>query len=248
MNQMRRFVDVIFVQPKKKYYVVLHQGNFWRLPRLNLTISSWEVKTPYLGSLEDIYVSKNQVIDCEKLAAVLDTQPLPEELHGLSAHRFLDWWSMYDYEWLAKKSLKASTQNTTDTIQAHPSTPVRATTQSQRTALSASPNPPERQAVAPVTPAPTARPMPTATPTAVTSNPATPRPVAPNPVASNPAPANPAVSTPKPATPSPNTHINTQTATTAQAPIKKPAAEGFDIFDSLLQELNEEVQHLNQKH
>lgn len=237
MNQMRRFVDVIFVQPKKKYYVILHQGNFWRLPRLNLTISSWEVKTPYLGSLEDIYVSKNQVIDCEKLAAVLDTQPLPEELHGLSAHRFLDWWSMYDYEWLAKKSTKANPVKTANTPQSTEKSSEVATPNPQRTAPSASPNPPTRQAVAPVTPAPTA------TPTAVTSNPVTPRPVAPNPVASNPTPANPEVSAPNP-----NTHINTQTATTAQAPIKKPAAEGFDIFDSLLQELNEEVQHLNQKH
>ncbi|MDO4426664.1 MAG: hypothetical protein Q4B88_00900 [Moraxella sp.] len=216
MNQMRRFVDVIFVQPKKKYYVILHQGNFWRLPRLNLTISSWEAKTPYLGSLEDVYVSKNQVIDCEKLAAILDTQPLPEELHGLSAHRFLDWWSMHDYEWLAKKSTKANSVKTANTPQNTEKSSEVATPNLQRTTPLASPNPPTHQAVTPA-----------AAPAAMT----------PNPVIPSSAVANPA---------SPSTKTDTQPTT--KVPTKNPETQGFDIFDSLLQELNEEVQHLHQKH
>lgn len=98
---MRRFIDVVFVQPKNRYYVVLHEGKFWQLPRMNLTSSSWVFKLLYKGSLNEIFVAKDQAVACERLSRTLKTYELPKELHGLSANRFLDWWNMNDYKWLS---------------------------------------------------------------------------------------------------------------------------------------------------
>lgn len=95
---MRRFIDVVFVNPKGRYYVVLHQGKFWQVPRLSLTASSWIFKLAYKGSLNEIFVAKNQALACEHLDKVLHTYELPEQLSGMSASRFLDWWSMNDYK------------------------------------------------------------------------------------------------------------------------------------------------------
>lgn len=98
---MRRFIDVVFVNPKSRYYVILHQGKFWQLARMSLTASSWVFKLLYKGNLADIYVARNQAITDEKLAKTLKTYNLPQELHGLNAQRFLDWWETNDYKWLA---------------------------------------------------------------------------------------------------------------------------------------------------
>ncbi len=105
MNPMRRFIDVIFVEPKNRCYVVLHQGQFWQLPRLNLTANAWLLKKPFEGNLSEIYVSKDQGLACEKLAHTLTTYELPLELHGLDGYRFLDWWSMNDYKWLSTQDV-----------------------------------------------------------------------------------------------------------------------------------------------
>lgn len=102
---MRRFIDVVFIHPKNRYYVVLHQGKFWQLARMNLTVSSWVFKLLYKGSLGDIFVARNQAVVDEKLSKILKTYELPAELHGLNANRFLDWWEMNDYKWLSTKDV-----------------------------------------------------------------------------------------------------------------------------------------------
>lgn len=102
---MRRFIDVVFVQPKSRYFVVLHEGQFWQLPRMNLTSNSWVFRLLYKGSLKDIFVAKSQAVACERLSRTLKTYDLPKELHGLSAQRFLDWWEMNDYKWLSTKDV-----------------------------------------------------------------------------------------------------------------------------------------------
>ncbi len=99
---MRRFIDVVFVNPKGKYYVVLHKGKFWQLPRMNLTASSWVFKLLYNGSLNDIFIAKNQALACQNLIKILRTYELPAQLTGMSAARFLDWWQMNDYKILSQ--------------------------------------------------------------------------------------------------------------------------------------------------
>lgn len=96
---MRRFIDVIFVHPKKRQYVVLHQGRFWQLPRLNLSANAWLLKLLYTGGLGEIFVAKDQHINDPKLQQVLSTHALPDELHGISAQKFLGWWQVNDYKW-----------------------------------------------------------------------------------------------------------------------------------------------------
>lgn len=102
---MRRFIDVVFVQPKSRYFVVLHEGKFWQLPRMNLTANSWVFRLLYKGSLKEIFVAKSQAVACERLSRTLKTYDLPKELHGLNAQRFLDWWEMNDYKWLSTKDV-----------------------------------------------------------------------------------------------------------------------------------------------
>lgn len=99
---MRRFIDVVFVNPKGKYYVVLHKGKFWQLPRMNLAASSWVFKLLYNGSLNDIFIAKNQALACQNLIKILKTYELPAQLTGMSAARFLDWWQMNDYKILSQ--------------------------------------------------------------------------------------------------------------------------------------------------
>lgn len=102
---MRRFIDVVFVQPKSRYFVVLHEGQFWQLPRMNLTANSWVFRLLYKGSLKEIFVAKSQAVADERLSRTLKTYDLPKELQGLSAQRFLDWWEMNDYKWLSTKNI-----------------------------------------------------------------------------------------------------------------------------------------------
>lgn len=91
-----RFVDVVFAEPTGRYYVVLHQGQFWRLPRLSLTKSAWLLKTPYKGDLDKIFVRKSQAIPAE-LQAVLQTIDLPTQLNSINANQFLAWWQANSY-------------------------------------------------------------------------------------------------------------------------------------------------------
>lgn len=88
-------LDVIFVHPKDRYYVVWHQGQFWQLPRLSLTASAWSFRLLYKGELGDIFVAKNQHISDSSLAKRLTTTQLPAHLSLVSAERFLPWWHTY---------------------------------------------------------------------------------------------------------------------------------------------------------
>lgn len=219
---MRRFVDVIFIEPKQKRYVVLHQGNFWQLPRLNLAISSWTLKEPYQGALSDIFVAKNQAVACTELAQTLQTHELPTQLHGQDASRFLDWWQMNDYKWLSTKDVL--------TLDAKPKPQTLSLPQAQ--APSPKQNPPTSDGIA--TPA---------TPDNKTNDRADNAGTATDRTAPN-------LQSSVPVVPSPATQETTQANQprpspnlTQTQPKKANEPSGFDVFDSLLHELNEEILH-----
>lgn len=238
---LRRFVDVIFVQPKQRYYVVLHQGQFWQLPRLNLNQNSWLLKKPYDGSLADIYVAKDQAVACKQLSDILQTFELPKQLHGSDAMRFLDWWNQYDYQWLSTQDLVNLKQSQTQAVNDRQTT-VAQDTSSTNTANTlahdkpkAKPNPkPNHQATAqlgaqqadsqPKTKNTQAKPQSQAM--GVSSSPST-QPT--NQTAAKPAQAKP-------------TNADT-TAQTSTAKAAAQASDEMDIFDSLLHDLTEEVLH-----
>lgn len=58
---MRRYIDVVFVNPKGRYYVVLHQGKFWQVPRMNLTATSWVFKLAYTEFKRDFCCQKSGI-------------------------------------------------------------------------------------------------------------------------------------------------------------------------------------------
>lgn len=101
---MRRFIDIVFVEPKNRQYVVLHQGKFWQLPRMNLTANAWDSKVPYTGTLDRIFVAQSQAVG-KALSHILKTYELPEQLGGLPATHFLAWWENNDYRWLSENDV-----------------------------------------------------------------------------------------------------------------------------------------------
>lgn len=219
---MRRFIDVVFIHPKNRYYVVLHQGKFWQLARMNLTVSSWVFKLLYKGSLGDIFVARNQAVVDEKLSKILKTYELPAELHGLNANRFLDWWEMNDYKWLSTKDVL--------TLDAKPKPQTLSLPQAQ--APSPKQNPPTSDGIA--TPA---------TPDNKTNDRADNAGTATDRTAPN-------LQSSVPVVPSPATQETTQANQprpspnlTQTQPKKANEPSGFDVFDSLLHELNEEILH-----
>lgn len=106
-----RFVDVIFAKPSGRYYVVLHQGQFWQLPRLSLTKSAWSLKTPYKGELGKIFVVKSQAVPIE-LQAVLQPIDLPAQLGGVNASQFLAWWQTHSYAYSQNSQNNTNNQST----------------------------------------------------------------------------------------------------------------------------------------
>ncbi len=145
MDTMRRFIDVIFVEPKHKHYVVLHHGKFWQVPRMALTPTSWLERHPYTGKLQDIFVAQDQAVAAVELANVLTTQELPEQLSGISATRFLEWWQAHDYLWANTSSLielslptkerpktASSPKNSKPTSAHHKTAALKAKTQTQK--------------------------------------------------------------------------------------------------------------------
>lgn len=133
MTAIRRFIDVIFIEPKKRQYVILHAGEFWQLPRMHLTHNAWLLKKPYTESLNAIFVAQNQAVGTE-LSDILTTYELPEQLGGLPATHFLAWWQTNDYKWLSEKgvlqlgeqppqSVKTPTQPSTQTAPTPIATP-----------------------------------------------------------------------------------------------------------------------------
>lgn len=225
MTAIRRFIDVIFIEPKKRQYVILHAGEFWQLPRMHLTHNAWLLKKPYTESLNAIFVAQNQAVGTE-LSDILTTYELPEQLGGLPATHFLAWWQTNDYKWLSEKgvlqlgeqppqSVKTPTQPSTQTAP----TPTVSTTVSANE-------------LTPPTPTPIATPAPTPSDLVVPS-PAVSTPVAP--------PAKPQSEPPKPApkmTAQPTQAPTTQ-QTTPNTPSKNKAE---DVFDDLLGDLMHDIQ------
>lgn len=262
---MRRFIDVIFVDPKIKRYVVLHQGEFWQLPRLNLSVNAWSLKQPYTGELSDIFVAKEQGVACAELAQTLKTYDLPPQLHGLSAIGFLGWWQTNDYKWLSTKDVltldgtvdtAVNTAPTAPPSTAKVSTPVQKPLQEPSVAKPANPQASSANApkttikpdgVGNVAPTPTNKP---ANPPKQDTLPqdilakATPQPAT-RPVAKAVEPT--ATPTAKPA-PKPSTLPKAEPTAEAPKPAtpapKPKSADGeLDIFDNLLNELTEEILH-----
>lgn len=257
---MRRFIDVIFVDPKIKRYVVLHQGEFWQLPRLNLSVNAWLLKKPYAGELSDIFVAKEQGVACAELSQTLKTYDLPPQLHGLSAIGFLGWWQTNDYKWLSTKDV-LTLDGMADTAVSPPptatpktSTPeptpsvAKPTTQTLQTPpANNTPNPPKADGKADIKPsvAPTPTPQPASPPKQDILQQATPQQVAPK---TEPKAAPTATPTPKPApepTALPKAEPKAEPPKPTPAPAPKPkSADGeLDIFDNLLNELTEEILH-----
>lgn len=58
-----RVIDVIFVHPKHRSYVIWHDGVFYQLTRMNLTQKAWDRRTVYDGLLDEIFVAKES---CEQ--------------------------------------------------------------------------------------------------------------------------------------------------------------------------------------
>ncbi|MDO4251067.1 MAG: hypothetical protein Q4C68_06120 [Moraxella sp.] len=155
MDTMRRFIDVIFVEPKHKHYVVLHHGKFWQVPRMALTPTSWLERHPYTGKLQDIFVAQDQAVAAVELANVLTTQELPEQLSGISATRFLEWWQAHDYLWANTSSLielslptkerpktASSPKNSKPTSAHHKTAALKAKTQTQKKSAKTVPDAP----------------------------------------------------------------------------------------------------------
>lgn len=252
---MRRFIDVIFVDPKIKRYVVLHQGEFWQLPRLNLSVNAWSLKQPYTGELSDIFVAKEQGVACAELAQTLKTYDLPPQLHGLSAIGFLGWWQTNDYKWLSTKDVltldgtvdtAVNTAPTAPPSTAKVSTPVQKPLQEPSVAKPANPQASSAKttiksdSVSNVAPTPTTKPanppkqdtLPQDILAKTAPQPAT------RPVAKAVEPT--ATPTAKPST-LPTAEPTAKPATPAPKP--KSADGELDIFDNLLNELTEEILH-----
>lgn len=215
---MRRFIDVIFVDPKIKRYVVLHQGEFWQLPRLNLSVNSWALKQPYAGELSDIFVAKEQGVACAELSQTLKTYDLPPQLHGQSAIGFLGWWQTNDYKWLSTQNVLTLNADSTDD-KPLPSTQMSVVTESADKQQMA-----HSQSVA-TEQAPTHQ--------DIVSKPIT------NPVADLTTKSH-EPHKPNPASP---TQSKTTTTETQNTQASKESADGLDIFDNLLNELTEEILH-----
>lgn len=212
MTAIRRFIDVIFIEPKKRQYVILHAGEFWQLPRMHLTHNAWLLKKPYTESLNAIFVAQNQAVGTE-LSDILTTYELPEQLGGLPATHFLAWWQTNDYKWLSEKGVLQLGEQPPQSVKtpAQPSTQT-APTPTVSTTVSANELTPPTTPIA--TPAPTPSDL-------VVPSPAVSTPVAP--------PAKPQSELPKPA----------PKQTTPNKPNENKAK---DVFDDLLGDLMHDIQ------
>lgn len=253
---MRRFIDVIFIDPKVKRFVVLHQGKFWQLPRLNLAMSSWLLKQPYKGNLSDIFVAKDQAVACPKLATTLATYELPEQLHGMDANRFLAWWEMNDYKWLSTQNVL--TLGDDNTLSGEPPAGVKiavtvgsaqSTTDNQvihSQIIATNPTQTQKDDVIDLTPPNMDKETLAHASVAITQATILPKPLD----VSASAPSVPIASTPM----ATQTNLQPEPQVPSQAPINPPSQPStpipspkgvgdLDFFDNLLSELNEEVSH-----
>lgn len=92
-------IDVIFVHPKHRNYVIWHDDCFYQLARMELTQASWDRRVVYTGLLDEIFVAKES---CEGAGSTgvseLAIATLPVELHGVTASKFLAWWVVNRYQ------------------------------------------------------------------------------------------------------------------------------------------------------
>lgn len=103
---MQHNIDVIFTHPKDKFFVILHKGCWWQLPRMHISLLAWQHKKPYLGSLEQIYLNQEQQLQDPALSTILHLETaLPKQVIGISAARFVSWWRVHAYDFLQNKML-----------------------------------------------------------------------------------------------------------------------------------------------
>lgn len=113
-----RPIDAIFVDPKRRLYVVYYRGVLWQLPRMKIDDKAWQRRTPYIGAPSELYLSGKQAIHDPQLAQKLRTLHLPKAVRGATLPRFEDWWEVHGFKWLkeqldeGKSPLTASPETT----------------------------------------------------------------------------------------------------------------------------------------
>lgn len=98
-----RPIDVIFVHPEQRLYVVYYRGELWQLPRMKLDDRSWQNRQPYTDDSNELYLSTHQDISDPVLAQKLRTLNLPIAVHGITLPYFEAWWETHGFKWLKNK-------------------------------------------------------------------------------------------------------------------------------------------------
>lgn len=98
-----RPIDAIFVDPKRRLYVVYYRGELWQLPRMKIDDVSWQNRQPYTNDSSELYLSIHQAISDPVLAQKLRTLNLPIAVRGSTLSRFEAWWETHGFKWLKDK-------------------------------------------------------------------------------------------------------------------------------------------------
>ncbi|SLJ84680.1 hypothetical protein [Psychrobacter sp. DAB_AL43B] len=98
-----RPIDAIFVDPKRRLYVVYYRGELWQLPRMKIDDRSWQNRQPYTDNSSALYLSIHQAISDPVLAQKLRTLNLPVAVRGSTLPRFEAWWETHGFKWLKDK-------------------------------------------------------------------------------------------------------------------------------------------------
>lgn len=115
-----RTIDVIFVHPKHRSYVIWHDGVFYQLTRMTLSKGAWDRRVMYDGLLDEIFVAKESCEQGETDERALqelglNVAKLPDELHSITASKFLAWWTVNRYGfWHAKDAKDVSDKGVSD--------------------------------------------------------------------------------------------------------------------------------------
>lgn len=246
---MGRVIDVVFVHPKNRHLVIWHKGEWWQINKMSLSATTWGYKTAYKGTLDEIFVAKDQALTCQELTQTLKTHELPAELRGISATKFLSWWSINDYNWLKRDIITLDSQagkaQATITQATHANS-----IDTQANLVPANDKATNSSADLKVTDnkattaqAPSIAPSRTATPTQSNTSP-TVTPV-PSSTVATPIPSQPPITPTSPTQPPepPKTQAPVTQSPTTQAPKDTTKDENKDIFESLLDDLHDEILH-----
>lgn len=95
-----RPIDALFVNPKRRLYVVYYRGVLWQLPRMKIDEAAWQRRKRYDGDADELYLSQKQVILDPVLASKLRTLNLPKSVRGSTLARFESWWQTQGYYWI----------------------------------------------------------------------------------------------------------------------------------------------------